>query len=85
MKVQNMTGSSGNKVANQFIITDEASELSGNCVQYFQSYNSIIAKIDKFHAGGSQAASMVRHQVLGLFKDDWEISQHILRRRQENN
>ena len=37
MKVQNMTNSNGNKVANQFIIFD--SEFTA-----FQSYNSIIVK-----------------------------------------
>lgn len=40
MKVQNMTSSRGNKIANQFII-------SGDDAQYFQSYNSIIAKIER--------------------------------------
>ena len=39
MKVENMTSPKGNKVANQFIITDDI----GN--KYFQSYKSIIAKI----------------------------------------
>ena len=38
MKVQNMTSSRGNKVANQFIIYTESGSV-------FQSYNSIIAKI----------------------------------------
>lgn len=38
MKVQNMTSSRGNKVPNQFIITDN----EGNV--YFQSYKTIIAK-----------------------------------------
>ena len=38
MKVQNMTSSRGNKVANQFIIYTENGSV-------FQSYNSIIAKI----------------------------------------
>ena len=37
MKVQNMTSARGNKIANQFIITDKGEE-------YFQSYRSIIAK-----------------------------------------
>lgn len=37
MKVQNMTSSNGNKIANQFIITNDNEE-------YFQSYKSIIAK-----------------------------------------
>jgi len=39
MKVSNMQSSNGNTIANQFIISD-----NGN--MYFQSYNSIIAKID---------------------------------------
>lgn len=44
MKVLNMTSANGNKVANQFIITDEDHEEQGSrvgCV-YFQSYDSII-------------------------------------------
>ena len=54
MKVENMTSStnsSGHKVANQFIITDEENKMSGNSVKYFQSYDFIIAKRDKFRAG----------------------------------
>ncbi len=39
MKVENMTSARGNKVANQFIINSEE-----GC--YFQSYNSIIVKIE---------------------------------------
>ena len=39
MKVQNITSSNGNKIKNQFIITDE-----DNGHTYFQSYNSIIVK-----------------------------------------
>ena len=38
MNVQNMTSSNGNKIANQFIITDKDTN------EYFQSYNSMIAK-----------------------------------------
>ena len=38
MKVENITSNNGNKIANQFIITDD----NGN--QFFQSYNSIIVK-----------------------------------------
>jgi len=38
MKTENMTSTNGNKVANQFIITDDDSN------QYFQSYKSIIVK-----------------------------------------
>ena len=38
MKVENITSNNGNKIANQFIFTDEI----GN--RYFQSYNSVIVK-----------------------------------------
>ena len=38
MKVSNMTSNNGNKIANQFIITDE------DLNEYFQSYNSMIVK-----------------------------------------
>ena len=37
-----MTSTNGNKVANQFIITDNHN--MGNKVEYFQSYSSMIAK-----------------------------------------
>ena len=37
MKVTNMTSNKGNKIANQFIITNDNEE-------YFQSYKSMIAK-----------------------------------------
>ena len=40
MKVKNMKSTRGNKIANQFIITDNGEE-------YFQSYKSIIAKKSK--------------------------------------
>ncbi len=40
MKVKNMTGRTGREVANQFIITDDEGRT------FFQSYNSIIAKVD---------------------------------------
>jgi len=40
MKVQNIESNNGNKIANQFIITDDR----GN--EYFQSYNSMIVKKD---------------------------------------
>ena len=38
MKTENMTSTNGNKVANQFIITDD----NGNV--FFQSYKSVIVK-----------------------------------------
>ena len=40
MKVENIESSKGNKIANQFVITDD------NYNQYFQSYNSMIVKKD---------------------------------------
>ena len=40
MKVQNMTSANGNKVANQFIIYGNNSDV------YFQSYKSIIVKMN---------------------------------------
>lgn len=47
MKVENMTSSRCNKVANQFIITHEGQVWIDNCSfcggKYFQSYNSMIA------------------------------------------
>ena len=45
MKVENMTNSNGNKVANQFIISDEGHGANGNFIrrETFQSYNSVIA------------------------------------------
>ena len=42
MKVQNITSNNGNKIANQFVITDN--HKMGNKIVYFQSYNSMIAK-----------------------------------------
>jgi len=41
MKVQNIESNKGNKIANQFVITDND---NGNKKEYFQSYNSMIAK-----------------------------------------
>ena len=40
MKTENMTSTNGNKVANQFIITDDKTN------EYFQSYRSMIVKKD---------------------------------------
>ena len=42
MKVKNITSNNGNKIANQFIVTDKHE--MGNKIEYFQSYNSMIAK-----------------------------------------
>ena len=43
MKVQNITSSNGNKIANQFVITDDHKNI------YFQSYNSMIVKKDTLY------------------------------------
>ena len=40
MKVANIESSNGNKIANQFVITDDKQN------EYFQSYNSMIVKKD---------------------------------------
>ena len=40
MKVTNITSNNGNKIANQFVITDDKQN------EYFQSYNSMIVKKD---------------------------------------
>jgi hypothetical protein len=64
MQVQNMTSSKGNTVANQFIIRD------GN-VRIFQSYKSIIAKIengkvylDSYYWNYSRTTSKYRNEFL---------------------
>ncbi len=49
MKVRNMTSAQGNKIANQFIITDD----TGN-VTTFQSYTSVIARINRTHGRAVQ-------------------------------
>ena len=65
MKVENMTSSQGNKVANQFLITDNGDE-------YFQSYKSIIAKrsngkiyLDDYYWDYSTTTGKYRNQFLG--------------------
>ena len=58
MKVTNMTSNKGNKIANQFIIYDD------NDNKYFQSYNSIIVKIDNFF----------KNSVIYLDKTFWDYS-----------
>ena len=65
MKVRNMTSPRGNKVANQFIITDNGDE-------YFQSYRSIIAKrskgkiyLDDYYWDYSTTTGKYRNEFLG--------------------
>lgn len=70
MKVQNMTSSNGNKIANQFIIEDKNKT-------FFQSYNSIICKkefkagigkiitLDSYYWNYSKTTSKYRNIFLG--------------------
>ena len=51
MKVQNFTSTNGRAIPNQFIIAEDDEKISGNPILYFQSHQSIIAKIDKFRVG----------------------------------
>lgn len=64
MKVENMTGKNGNKVSNQFVIEDN----HGN--KYFQSYDSIIAKINNFNPYDST----VEKKKVELDKTYWNYS-----------
>ena len=74
MKVQNMTGRNGNKVANQFILYDD----KGN--SFFQSYKTIIAKINRKGEttlnlcwSHSKTTSKYRNQFLGESKKETEL------------
>jgi hypothetical protein len=51
MKVSNITSTSGNSIANQFIVTDN--DVNGNVVSYFISYESTIVKIIHDQWGGN--------------------------------
>ena len=64
MNVQNMTSSNNNKVANQFIVTDE------NSNEYFQSYNSMIVKKQYSNMGSCGDEKL---QIL-LDKKYWNFS-----------
>ena len=66
MKVENMTSARGNKVANQFLVTDD----KGN--EYFQSYRSMIAKksqgkiyLDEYYWDYSTTTGKYRNDFLG--------------------
>ncbi len=61
MKVENMTSSRGNKIANQFIIKDSIVRLDGNSMNVtkgnmFQSYQSNIAFIPCYECMGTVKA-----------------------------
>ena len=66
MKVSNMYSAKGNKVPNQFIITDNNND------EYFQSYRSIIAKrsggriyLDEYFWDYSETTGRYRNDFLG--------------------
>ena len=72
MQVSNMYSSNGNKVANQFIITDGVTD-------YFQSYNSMIVKriddqvyLDEHYWDYSRTTGKYRNMFLNETKKDTE-------------
>ena len=66
MKVQNMTSAKGNKVANQFIITDAG-------IKIFQSYDSVIVRIDYDKRATNVVAAMPIIQT-SLDSKFWDYS-----------
>jgi hypothetical protein len=65
MNVSNITNNNGNKVPNQFVISD-------NGAKYFQSYNAIIVKwskgrieLDSYYWNYSKTTSKYRNIFLG--------------------
>lgn len=78
MKVKNMTSETGNKIANQFIITDHGCGALGNFDkrETFQSYDSVIVvktvwpdetrvELDKNYWDYSVTTGKYRNQFLG--------------------
>ena len=66
MKVENMTSARGNKIANQFLVTDDKGD------EYFQSYRSMIAKksqgkiyLDEYYWDYSTTTGKYRNDFLG--------------------
>ena len=83
MKVSNMTSNKGNKIANQFIMTDEGRGALGNFTERrtFQSYDSVIAvitqwpdntkiELDSYYWDYSVTTSKYRNQFLGETKKE---------------
>jgi len=68
MKVSNMTSNKGNKIANQFIIYDD------NNNKYFQSYKSIIAKIENNDVIENISINYQRNKKVYLDKNYWDYS-----------
>tara|TARA_R110001599_G_scaffold22638_3_gene83503 strand:- start:2722 stop:2988 length:267 start_codon:yes stop_codon:yes gene_type:complete len=66
MRVENMTSARGNKVANQFLVTDDKGD------EYFQSYRSMIVKksqgkiyLDEYYWDYSTTTGKYRNDFLG--------------------
>jgi hypothetical protein len=85
MKVQNMTSSRGNKIANQFIITIDSPSIYGNFKkrETFQSYDTVICvktvwpdetriELDKNNWDYSNTTGKYRNQFLGETKKETE-------------
>ena len=83
MRVQNMTSAKGNKVANQFILSDEGRGANGNFIsrEVFQSYDSIIVektvwpdsvkvRLDRSTWDHSVTTGKYRNQFLGETKKE---------------
>ncbi len=75
MKIENMTSSRGNKIANQFIITTEETFIIGDMGQtvtrevvYFQSYDTAIVK--RYTRSGENKYGVVTH----LDVNAWDYS-----------
>ena len=69
VKVANMQSSNGKEVPNQFIISisENNNLMVCNPTQYFQSYKSVIAKIDKFRPN-------VKTRQIWLDINKWDYS-----------
>ena len=72
VKVKQMIGNSGRPVANQFIIEEGKNALSGNCREYFQSYNAVIAFRERFTPDK-------RDRQVVLDSDYWDYSRTTLK------
>jgi len=68
MKVENMTSNKGNKIANQFIIYDD------NNNKYFQSYKSVIAKIENNDVMENIGINYERKKKIYLDVNFWDYS-----------
>lgn len=65
MKVENMTSGRGNKIANQFVITDV---LETGVVTIFQSYDTVIARV------WTDPVSAANHVQLDAGKWDYSVT-----------